>query len=172
MDAQPFVAPDHHALLSLDICLIFPTPYCDISPLFSSQPALLLCVHPYKSCVCYQTAEGARARSPRTKSVTLCSHLPPQNVLPSDIYTLRDMQIQKGLPRQSSPCATTHLAASSLWKVSALPPPSRPSRWTQGMRVRLATNPCPLLPWQYIPCHSRSVCNLGSPCHSADRRFH
>lgn len=89
----------------------------------------------------------------------------------SDIYTLRDTQIQKGLPRQSSPCATTHLAASGLWEVSALPPPSHPSRWTQGMGVRLTSDPHPLLLWQYIPCHSWSVCNLGSPWLSADRRF-
>lgn len=148
-------------------------PYNTVTSLHFSAQSLLSCFAciPTKAvCVTKQLKEPGQG--PQHKIChSLLSLATSESLAFNDIYTLRDTQIQKGLPRQSSPCATTHLAASGLWEVSALPPPSHPSRWTQGMGVRLTSDPHPLLPWQYIPGHSWSVCNLGSPWLSADRRF-
>lgn len=136
--------------------LIFPTPYCDISPLCSLQPALFLCMHPYKICLCYQTAEGTRARSSRTKSVTVCSHLQATHAslmrpsflqwqLPSEGHTDPERASQAEFP-------LSYRTPYSIWpwgsvcSASALPPPSHPSSLTQGKGVSLATAPTLYLP--------------------------
>lgn len=51
----------------------------------------------------------------------------------SDICTLRDTEIQKGLPRQSSPCATTQPLAFGKSSLPPLPTPADgPKTWESG----------------------------------------
>lgn len=136
--------------------LIFLTTYCDISPLCSLQPALLLRMHPYKSCLIYQTAKRTRARSSRTKSVTLCSHSQATHASPRRLSFLQWQLPSEGHADPEGASRTEfplyYHTPYRIWPwgivcpASALSLPSHPSSLTQGTGLILATTPTLYLP--------------------------